>query len=480
MTHILTYGAYVPYWRLPSSTIAAALGAAGARGTRAVASYDEDTTTLAVEAGRQAVRDAAVAARIDTVNLATSRPAYMEKTNATTVHAALSLDPRVRCCDTGGAVRSGFASLIAAAHSTETTLVLASDTRTGAAGGADEAGSGDAAAAFVVGDASAGLSVAEVIGSGSASAEFLDRWREPEDRWSRTWEERFGESIYLRLAAESFQAAQKSAGTDTAAITHFAVTGLSPRAAVRFGRESGLDASRIATDLSGEIGNTGTAHAGLVLAELLDRASPGDVIAVTCLADGADTLLLRASPSIARARPARTVRSWIDAGNPALGYADFLTWKGHLTRQAPRRPDPDKAAAPPSMRRAEWKFGFNGSSCSRCGSRHLPPQRVCLRCGSLDAMEPTHLADTPARVATYTVDHLAYSPAPPVIGVVLDFEGGGRYACELTDATPPGVSIGMDVEMTFRRISENAGVQNYFWKARPAVVAATESREGTA
>nr|WP_255426685.1 OB-fold domain-containing protein [Pseudonocardia sp. C8] len=95
-------------------------------------------------------------------------------------------------------------------------------------------------------------------------------------------------------------------------------------------------------------------------------------------------------------------------------------------------------------------------------------------------MEPVPLADTPARVATYTIDHLAYSPAPPVIGVVLDFEGGGRYACELTDATPAGVSIGMDVEMTFRRISENSGIQNYFWKARPVVVAAGEPTGGSA
>ncbi len=45
MRRILTWGTYVPYWRLDRATIAA--GAGGGKGTRAAA-YDEDTTTFAV------------------------------------------------------------------------------------------------------------------------------------------------------------------------------------------------------------------------------------------------------------------------------------------------------------------------------------------------------------------------------------------------------------------------------------------------
>ena len=44
------------------------------------------------------------------------------------------------------------------------------------------------------------------------------------------------------------------------------------------------------------------------------------------------------------------------------------------------------------------------------------------------------MADVPATVATYTVDRLAYSLNPPLLMVVLDFDGGGRFRCELTDA----------------------------------------------
>ena len=49
---VLAYSGYVPHARLTRSTVAAALGGGTALGCRAVASYDEDTTTMAVEAAR--------------------------------------------------------------------------------------------------------------------------------------------------------------------------------------------------------------------------------------------------------------------------------------------------------------------------------------------------------------------------------------------------------------------------------------------
>ena len=48
---IVRYGSYVPYFRLKRDAIGAG------RGERAVASYDEDSVSMAVEAGREAVRD---------------------------------------------------------------------------------------------------------------------------------------------------------------------------------------------------------------------------------------------------------------------------------------------------------------------------------------------------------------------------------------------------------------------------------------
>jgi len=86
----------------------------------------------------------------------------------------------------------------------------------------------------------------------------------------------------------------------------------------------------------------------------------------------------------------------------------------------------------------------------------------------VDEMAPVPMADVPARVATYTIDRLAFVPSPPLVSAVIDFEGGGRFRCELTDVAPEDVHIGLPVEMTFRNIGTARGVHNYFWKARPS------------
>jgi hydroxymethylglutaryl-CoA synthase len=82
-------------------------------------------------------------------------------------------------------------------------------------------------------------------------------------------------------------------------------------------------------------------------------------------------------------------------------------------------------------------------------------------------MTPDKLSDSLGTVATYTVDRLAFSPAPPVVAAVIDFDGGGRFSCELTDVVADSVFVGQRVEMTFRRLSTVDGIHNYFWKARP-------------
>jgi uncharacterized OB-fold protein len=188
--------------------------------------------------------------------------------------------------------------------------------------------------------------------------------------------------------------------------------------------------------------------------------------------------LFRTTDAVASYAPASTVAEQIESGRPGLPYASFLTWRGQLLREPPRRPDPEAPAAPPSFRSEAWKLGFTGSRCTACGARHLPPNRVCVNCRAVDQMVPERLADVPATVATFTVDRLAYSLSPPVVAAVVDFDGGGRFRCELTDVDPAAVAIGDRVEMSFRRLYTANGVHNYFWKARPVRAKAQEARPG--
>src|SRR5580700_1078310 len=106
MRGIQSYSAYIPYRRLERKDIAAFFGGAPGRGQRAVASFDEDTTTMGFEAARLTLRSAGWATP-GALWFATAEPAYLEKTNAASIHAALRLDPSVTALDVNGAVRSG-------------------------------------------------------------------------------------------------------------------------------------------------------------------------------------------------------------------------------------------------------------------------------------------------------------------------------------------------------------------------------------
>jgi hydroxymethylglutaryl-CoA synthase len=478
---ILAYGAYLPFQRLDRKSISATIGAGGGKGTRTVASYDEDTTSLGVEAARRALRALAPdAPRPTALYFATSDPSYLEKTNAATVHAALGLDSSVVAYDFGGAVRSGVGALRAALERAEPTLVVLSDVRTGLPGGVDEAANGDGAVAFVT--AGAGPLVAELVAAAGATEELLDRWRLPGEPTARQWEERFAEAILVAPAQAALTDALKQAGIQPGDLAAVGVSGTSPRAAKKVAGALAGAGATVIDDLSGTVGFTGAAHAGLLLASALDTApietgSAGAVIASLSLADGADALVFRTTDALAAGRPTPLLADQIAAGGPPLPYPTFLTWRGLLRREPPRRPDPLRPTAPASHRGEAWKYAFSASRCQACGRRHLPPQRVCLECHAVDQMELERLADVPGTIATYTLDRLAFSLHPPVVVAAVDFDGGGRFQCELTDVDPSTVAIGQRVEMTFRRLFTAEGVHNYFWKAKPI---ATESETAVA
>ena len=464
MRGIISYGAYVPYHRLDRAAIGAALGSGGGRGFRTVANYDEDTTSMGVEAGRSALASLPSNVRLGSLYFATADPAYLDKTNATAVHAALALDPTVFAADMSGSVRSGAGAFKAALDARQPALAVLSDIRTGLPGSGDEVNGGDAATAFVCGEGE--QVIAEYLGGASTTAEFLDRWRIPGQHASQVWEERFGEFVYVPLAQQALANGLKATQTTAEHLDCLIVAGVSPRAARAVIASAGVRKEAIADDLAATVGNPGAAQLGLMLADVLDRAQPNQLVAILLLADGADLLLFRTTDAIAGYQRTSTVAEQIASSRP-VSYASFLTWRNFLVREGPRRPDPDRPGAPNSFRAEDWKFGFSGSRCNACGTRHLPPARVCVNCHAVDQMAHERIADLKATIATYTVDRLAFSPAPPLVAAVIDFDGGGRFNAELTDVDPDKVAIGNRVEMTFRRLYTAQNIHNYFWKARP-------------
>ena len=134
-------------------------------------------------------------------------------------------------------------------------------------------------------------------------------------------------------------------------------------------------------------------------------------------------------------------------------------------------PPGDLPRRPPSVS-ALWREGdknvrLHGARCRNCGYVQYPAQRVCVECRTVDDAEPVSLSDKPATLFTYSMDYIAGTVDNPLVIGVVDFEGGGRLLCMMTDRELDEISIGMSVEMSFRKLRVVNGIHNYYWKAVP-------------
>ncbi|GAA4728246.1 hydroxymethylglutaryl-CoA synthase family protein [Nocardioides endophyticus] len=370
-----------------------------------------------------------------------------------------------------GSVRSAVGALQVTAAADGTSLGVFADIRSGAPGSADEIEGGDAAAAIVVGNGTDDQPVlAELLHSAHTTIEVLDRWRTPGADTSRSWEERFGESVYLPAARGLLAEIVGSLPADGRRLA--AVVGTHARAVKAVARDVSEHA-KLLEDLAVEFGNCGAAQPGLALADWLDQAQAGDIFILVVISDGVSAMVYRATSAVEDERRHRSDLSRRQhAPTDSVDYLTYLSWRGLLQSAPARRPDPEPPLAPPSFRRTRWKFALEASRCTECETRQVPPSRVCRSCHVVDHMAPDPLSGERARVFSYTIDRLAHTPSPPLVGAVIDFEGGGRLKCEITDVDPDLVEVGLPVEMTFRRLTTARGVHNYFWKARPVRAAA--------
>jgi len=460
---IVGYHAYLPGYRLQRGEIAAAIGSS-ARGVRCVAGYDEDSTTLGVAAALPAVRGREPA--VGSVWFATTDPVYADKTNATAIHAALDLPPDIIAADLGASLRSGIAALLVAAR--DGGLAVLADRRGGPAGGADERDGADAAAAFLFGEQDP---LARILATASVTAEFIDRWRAPGTPDGATWEERFGEQRYTELADQLLtrlagSGSESGSGIELGDIQRFAVAGSNARAVRSVAKivQQATGAQLEGDGLTDAIGHAGAAQPGLALADLLDAAKPGETLLLISLADGADALVLKATEAIAADR-GEPLRAQVDRG-VTVGYPQYLLWRERLAAERPRRPDPDRPSAPFAWRNRRYKLSMTGGRCGKCGAVQFPLPSICYQCHAADDFEPVPAAGKTARIVTFTVDRLAYSPSPPLVSAIVAFAGGGRLQCELTDVRGP-IRVGDEVVPTFRRGATVGGIRNYLWKARP-------------
>jgi hydroxymethylglutaryl-CoA synthase len=443
--------AYLPRYRLNAEEIARTRRRKPGRPQeRRLAGFDEDSLTLAIEAGQQldGATDSATS-----LAFCSTTPPYLLKNNASTAHAVLGLAEAVPAFDLGSAQRSVVGAIMTAGPGT---LVLAGDVATLRPGAPAELRYGDAGAALLT--AAAEDSIATLIDVESLTEEMLDVWRLPESPWLQASEERFPVGGHMAMLDRVLD--RLFARVERESIDHVLVSAPSARVATAAAKSIGAIAPVRA--LSG-VGFCGSADLIVQLTDALVELEPGQTVLAVSLADGCDAIVLRGTALLPSRRPA-PLRAADDGETPA--YLDALNWRGLLGVEPPRRPEPAPVSPPAAMRGVGWKFGLHGAACRNCGAVSTPPQEVCVRCGSTDS-DPVDLTRRGATIRTFAVDRLAYSPNPPLVAAIVDFDGGGRLEVELTDCAPESLAVGQRMQMTFRRRHSSGGIHNYGWKAMP-------------
>lgn len=461
MVDIVSYGAYIPKWRMALDLIVK-----GAPGERAVAGPDEDSVTMAVAAVLDCLKGID-RSQVDGLFFATTTSPFAEKQVATLIAKAVDLREDIMTADFASSLRAGTTALKLAADavragSARQVVVVASDCRLGAPGSEHERNGGDGAAALLIGGDQVAVSVESSI---SVANEIFDVWRRTKDTFVSSWESRFDMTDgYMRSMGEAIGALMKKenlTSKDFAKVVFYCPDGRTPAA---LAKRLGFDPKgQLQNPLFGLVGNTGAASPLLLLVAALEEAGDGDRILLAGYGNGCDAFVLKVNGKIARINDQRGIKIHLESKRMVPDYFHYLKWRGLVAAKEPRVPySVTYASAPPIFRERDRIFSLHGSRCNVCGTVEYPPQRICAKCQAKDDFEEVTLADKKGEIFTSSTDPVTGE----LIGLV-NFEGGGRIYCNLTDADFSEFNIGAAVEMSFRTLEllPTDTISSYIWKA---------------
>ena len=464
MVGITSYGAYIPLFRLSREAIAKA-----GRGEKAICSFDEDSMTMAVAAASDCL-NGIDGKTVDGLYFASTTSPYKEKLGAATVAMAADLRRDIITADFANSLRAGtgaFKSAIDAvkAGSAKQVMVTAADCRLGTPGSAFEQNCGDGAGALLIGDTDVAVTVEA---SYSVYNEMIDVWRADGDTFIRSWEDRFTLTHgYLEVVGEAVSGLMQKFNFTPGDFARVVFYSPDARRYAELVRSLGFDAkTQLQDSLFAVMGNTGAAYPIMLLVAALEEAKAGDRILLASYGNGSDAFVLKVTEQIEEIRDRRGMKGHLASKRVTTDYKKYLIWRGILPQETIPGPV-GFLSAPAAWREREANFRLHGVKCQVCGTVQFPPQRVCTKCHSKDQFETYRLSDKKARIFTFAMDYVTPAPELPTVTTTIDFEGGGRMECYMTDREVEQVKPGLSVEMSFRKLFVKDGVHNYFWKSIP-------------
>ena len=471
MAGIASYGAYIPLYRLSRAEIQKAWDSMmPIPGEKAVASYDEDSITMAVAAARDCLTGID-RQKVDRLYFASTTSPYKEKQAASVVAGALGLNKETLTMDFGGSLRAGTNAIRAAADavdagSANSVLVTCAETRLGAPNGDKEMSFGDGAAALLISKSDITVNIDGCV---SIYQEFHDQWRSDKDTFVRFWEERFNrEAGYLRIVPPTVAYALQQNNLTPADVTKAAIYAPDPRLLGMAAGKMGFDPmAQLQDPLYMTVGNTGSALPVVMLVATLEDAQAGNKLMCVGYGDGCDVLVLTVTDAIEKIKDRRGVKRHLESKMMIPNYLRYIQWRGLMETEPPPRPPINHISVPALWRDMDWGLSLHGVKCKNCGTPQYPPQRVCVICQAQDNFESYDFTDKKATIGTFSHDNLAASIDPPTTIAAVDFEEGGRIIFNMVDRDPQDVKPGMPVEVSFRKVHYFESIHNYWWKCTP-------------
>jgi 3-hydroxy-3-methylglutaryl CoA synthase len=467
---IVSYGAYVPIYRLSREEIARVWGSGYRKGEKAVANSDEDSLTMGVAAGIDCLKGSE-RETVDGLYFASTSAPYREKQSASIIAAALDLRRDAFTADFTDSLGAGASALRAAldavnAGSARKVLVIASDNRLPPPNSAFEPMLGDGAAALLVGGDDP---IAFIEGRYAISSDFLDVWRrERGDKYMRAWEDRFTiEKGYMVHMKEAVTHLLKNSNLTAKDVTSAAYYAPDARSHGSMARKLGFDKGQVQDPMFDVLGNTGAALFMMILGAALEKSKAGDLVLSASYGDGADAFLLRVTDEVERAKDRRGIGRHLASKMMLPNYGSYLRFRDLMEWEGTPKPPPESSDNV-FYREARALFRGYGHKCRACGRVQFPPQRICMWCQVKDQFDEVRIVDKRGKLFTFSLDDRAvFALDLPNVLVIVDLEGGGRIYSQATDRDPKKLEVGMEMEFTFRKFHEGSGFHNYSWKLQP-------------
>lgn len=340
---IVSYGAYIPKYRIKLEEIAQVWGDDPASITgglmvleKSVPDIDEDTATIAVEAARHAVSRAGIdASRIGAIYTGSESHPYAVKPTSTIVAEAIDATPALTAADFEFACKAGTAGIqtcmgLVASNIIDLGMAIGSDVAQGAPGDALEYTAAAGGVAYVIGRSDL---AAEIEGTYSYTTDTPDFWRREGMPYPEHGGRFTGEPGYFKHVVSAARGLLDKLGTKPQdynyAVFH-QPNGKFPRRAAQM---LGFSSEQIKPGIVvTRLGNTYSGSCMMGLAATLDIAKPGDRIFVTAFGSGAgsDAFSIKVTDGIEKIRGgAPSVESLLQ--NPVyVNYAIYAKHKGKI------------------------------------------------------------------------------------------------------------------------------------------------------